>query len=181
MSNLGVGQVIFFFYGMDKAVQVGVTRESDTSGMVPSDLEIQINTQKYYCANYKKGLIEGFELLNMEPTLEQFQSIHYLQTENVIFKLLEHISDLNDRKKQADFDQLNQNIYHEVNKVLNLVGEEFFLKYLNKYGFKNCFLSQNTENMQTGIQLVRKYLRTKELSNSEVLEIQDLLQPLCKA
>lgn len=181
LSNLENGQVIFFSQGMDKAVQVGVTRESDTSGMVPSDQEIQINTQKYYCANYKRGLIEGLELLDVEPTLEQFQSIDYLQNENVIFKLLEHISDLNNRKKQADFDQLNQSIYHEVNKVLNLVGEEFFLKYLNKYGFKNRFLFQNTENKQTGIQLVRKYLRMKELSNSEVLEIRDLLQPLCKA
>lgn len=177
LSNLENGQVVFFSQGMDKAVQVAVTRESDTSAAVPSDQEIQVNTQQYYCAQFKKGLIAGFELLDKKPSLEQFHAIYHLHTSNLIQKLLDHLSKSNSLKKQADYVQRNTQMRNTVNSCLKEVGEEFFFKYLRKYGFKHRLVSQNPDEEKRAVELIKKFLSKSDFSVSEISEMQDIFQP----
>lgn len=81
LSNLPAGRAIYFTTGTDKAIQIKIDRETDTSEQAPTNAEVRNSVLAYYRVNYKRGLYKGLELFDTEPTEEQFARIRKMDSE----------------------------------------------------------------------------------------------------
>lgn len=71
MSSLDVGRAIVFSQGWDKAMQLKISRVTNTTSedIISEDL-IRENCMKYYQETYKRGIIEGLQGLDEAPSIE---------------------------------------------------------------------------------------------------------------
>lgn len=81
LSNLEIGNAVMFSGSWPKAIHVRVKNIFDTSSEeIISDEELHNNILNYYATTYKRGVFPGLEILEKEPTLQEFKNyISYIQ------------------------------------------------------------------------------------------------------
>lgn len=69
LSYLVPGRVVMMHPGLDKAIQVQISKDenNNTERIPPKDIDLREEILKYYASNYKSGIILGLENLNEEP------------------------------------------------------------------------------------------------------------------
>lgn len=129
LSNLTQGRVVFFSNNMDKAVQLQIDKESDTSAMTPTDDAIMGNVMEYYRRHYKVGYINGSELFEQEPTVEQFNCMREVSSSNVIRRFLGYCKD---RSYSSDKEFFRKSIQ----RFEDQLGQGILAQYIVKYMLK---------------------------------------------
>lgn len=122
LSNLPAGRAVYFTTGTDKAIQIQIKGETDTSEQTPADNEIMKSVVDYYRKNYKKGLYKGLEVFSTEPTYSQFECIRKLNTELAgkwTFEFrMNGRNDISDDSKK------------EIENIIKIIGRNEFVDYL---------------------------------------------------
>jgi len=125
LSNLEVGRAIISNQDFAKPLQVQI-RELDNVSTTTSKLieeeDIRNLSLAYYQKHYKRGVIQGLEIYDNEPTFEQIEAF----LKNELFKGWEKLSN------GAEFDL---KVYLEQNELTDKI--EFVEKYLFDRFYKN--------------------------------------------
>ncbi len=88
LSYLEPGRAIISTQGMNKPVQVQIKQlenMSTTESEIVEKEEIRKNSLMYYKKNYKKGIIQGLELFEKEPSLEEIEKfLNFIRSEELV-------------------------------------------------------------------------------------------------
>lgn len=128
LSNLPTGRAVYFTTGTDKAIQIKIERETDTSEQTPANEEILSSVADYYRTNYKKGLYKGLEIFSGEPDAEQFECIRKLNTKLTGKWINEFISS-HGIGIGAESDR-------EISEIIRIIGRNEFVDYLRLYSIR---------------------------------------------
>ena len=123
LSNLPTGRAIYFTTGTDKAIQIKIKQETDTSEQTPSNDEIMESVTDYYRKNYKKGLYSGLEVFSKEPDVSQFKCIRKLNNELV--------------GKWLSRNGVSESSDKEIKGIIKMIGRNEFVEYLRKHSNRN--------------------------------------------
>ena len=129
LSNLPTGNAVFFSEGFNKAVQVKITKEYDTSEMSVPDNELISAVKEYYSENYEKDLIEGLSILKHKPSSEEYDCIKALSDGLAE----EYTKRLGMAVKSAD-DVIPEKIRKDILNIECVLGREYLTEYISKYG-----------------------------------------------
>lgn len=137
LSNLPTGRAIYFTTGTDKAIQIKIDRETDTSEQSPTNDEVVESVKEYYIQNYNKGLYKGLEVFKSVPTVEQYECIRNLNIEFTGKWINEFI-------KNRGMN-IGEDSKKEIKSIMNIVGRNEFVDYLRKYSAREfqIFISRN--------------------------------------
>lgn len=128
LSNLPTGRAVYFTTGTDKAIQIKVNRETDTSEQAPTNEEIMKSVIAYYTKNFDKKLYKGLEVFQSEPTEEQFACIRKMNT-----KLLgKWIYDFTKNCKK----EICLESQTEIEEIIKIIGRSEFVNYLRFYSIR---------------------------------------------
>ncbi|MCK8826593.1 DUF87 domain-containing protein [Natroniella acetigena] len=99
MSNLVPGRAIVATQGWNKPLQVQIEQRTDTTKeeIIPED-ELRENILKFYQKIYQRGVIQGIENLEEEPSVELLESFIKLNQSNTLVKSFENFTRLWDNK-----------------------------------------------------------------------------------
>lgn len=76
LSNLETGRAIVFTQGFEKAIQVKIKEEINTSSNTQIEIErLQKMVYMYYAKNYKRGIICGSQYFDEEPKLDDIAKL----------------------------------------------------------------------------------------------------------
>ena len=137
LSNLPAGRAIYFTTGTDKAIQIKINRETDTSEQTPTSEEIIQSVVGYYTKNFNKGLYNGLEVFQFQPTVEQFHCIRMLNT-----KLIgKWIYDFTINKNK----NISLESKKEIEEIIKIIGRDEFVNYLRLHSVREfqMFISRN--------------------------------------
>lgn len=137
LSNLPAGRAIYFTTGTDKAIQIKINRETDTSEQTPTSEEIIQSVVGYYTKNFNKGLYNGLEIFQSQPTVEQFHCIRMLNT-----KLIgKWIHDFTINKNT----NISLESKKEIEEIIKIIGRDEFVNYLRLHSVREfqMFISRN--------------------------------------
>lgn len=136
LSNLSAGRAVYFTTGTEKAIQIKIDRETDTSEQTPTNEEILRSCIDYYKANYKRGIYQGLNVFQKEPTDEQFECIRKLNTK-LTRKWLKEF-------KESGGRSINEQSTKEIKEVIQTIGRNEFVDYLRRHSVRefNMFVSQ---------------------------------------
>lgn len=124
LSNLETGRAIVFTQGFSKAIQVQIENLTDTTrNERVDDSKLQEIVYKYYLNTYKRGVIEGSELLDKEPTMEELKNIIELSRDKRLGKILEEF--MQTRK-------WNEQHSNMINKYINKFNIVLIAKFITK-------------------------------------------------
>lgn len=135
LSNLPAGRAVYFTTGTDKAIQIKIDRETDTSEQAPTNAEVRNSVLAYYRINYKRGLYKGLELFDTEPTEEQFARIRKMDSE-LLGKWSYELSASQGVNISAESRQ-------EIQEAIECIGEDVFVRYLQLHAVQpllNCIV-----------------------------------------
>lgn len=125
LSNLPAGRAVYFSTGTDKAIQIKINRETDTSEQAPTNDEVVESVIDYYTKNYHRGLYKGLEVFSSEPSAEQFDCIRKLNTKLtgkwINEFLLSNGKGISPENKK------------EIGEVIEIIGRDEFVDYLRIY------------------------------------------------
>lgn len=128
LSNLPTGRAVYFTTGTDKAIQIKINRETDTSEQTPANEEIMSSVVDYYRVNYKKGLYKGLEIFSTEPDAEQFECIRKLNT-RLTGKWINEFISSHGTGISAESDR-------EISEIIRIIGRNEFVDYLRLYSMR---------------------------------------------
>lgn len=129
LSNLPTGRAIYFTTGTDKAIQIKIKQETDTSEQTPSNDEIMESVTDYYRKNYKKGLYSGLEVFSKEPDVSQFKCIKKLNNE-LMGKWLNEF-------RRNNRNGVSESSEKEIKGIIETIGRNEFVEYLRKHSNRN--------------------------------------------
>lgn len=137
LSNLPTGRAIYFTTGTDKAVQIKIDRETDTSEQSPTNDEVVESVTEYYIENYSKGLYKGLEVFTSIPTIEQYECIRKLNT-NLTGKWINEFI-------KSHGASISKESEKEIKKIIKTIGRNEFVNYLRLYSIREfqIFISRN--------------------------------------
>jgi len=142
LSNLEVGRAIISNQDFAKPIQVQIKELEDistTSSELVDEKDIRKIALTYYQKNYKRGIVQGLEVLESEPSLDDVEE--FLGSKiNTIVKTWENLCS-GDMTKEFEFDFKE---YLVKNKLLN--KQELIINYL-----LNKFYANNTEDEKMSI------------------------------
>lgn len=122
LSNLPTGRAVYFTTGTDKAIQIKVNRETDTSEQALTNEEIIESAREYYTKNFDKKLYKGLEVFKNEPTAKQFDCIRKMNTTMVG----KWIYDFN----KNDGMNISSESEREIQEAIKIIGRNEFVNYL---------------------------------------------------
>ena len=139
LSNLPTGRAIYFTTGTDKAIQIQINRETDTSEQSPSNEEVMESVEKYYRNHYKEGLYKGLEGFTAVPTMAQFDCIRKLNT-GLTGKWLHEF-------RESYGKSISKESEKEIKDIIKTIGRNVFVDYLRKYSVREfeVFISRNNQ------------------------------------
>lgn len=139
LSNLPTGRAIYFTTGTDKAIQIQINRETDTSEQSPSNEEVMESVEKYYRNHYKEGLYKGLEGFTAVPTMAQFTCIRKLNT-GLTGKWLHEF-------RESYGKSISKESEKEIKDIIKTIGRNVFVDYLRKYSVREfeVFISRNNQ------------------------------------
>lgn len=139
LSNLPTGRAIYFTTGTDKAIQIQINRETDTSEQSPSNEEVMESVEKYYQNHYKEGLYKGLEGFTAVPTMAQFDCIRKLNT-GLTGKWLHEF-------RESYGKSISKESEKEIRDIIKTIGRNVFVDYLRKYSVREfeVFISRNNQ------------------------------------
>ena len=139
LSNLPTGRAIYFTTGTDKAIQIQINRETDTSEQSPSNEEVMDSVEKYYRNHYKEGLYKGLEGFTAVPTMAQFTCIRKLNT-GLTGKWLHEF-------RESYGKSISKESEKEIKDIIKTIGRNVFVDYLRKYSVREfeVFISRNNQ------------------------------------
>ena len=74
LSFLDKGRAVVISQGWESSIQVQITPETDTgSREIVGEDKIRALVVDYYCSNYQRGIIKGFECLTQKPGSSDFE------------------------------------------------------------------------------------------------------------
>ena len=135
LSNLPAGRAVYFTTGTDKAIQIKIDRETDTSEQAPTNAEVRNSVLAYYRVNYKRGLYKGLELFDTEPTEEQFARIRKMDSE-LLGKWSYELS-------ASQGVGISAESRKEMQEAIECIGEDVFVRYLQLHAAQpllNCIV-----------------------------------------
>lgn len=128
LSNLPTGRAIYFTTGTDKAIQIKIDMETDTSEQTPTNDEIISSAVDYYRKNYRRGLYKGLEVFSFEPTVQQFECIRKLNTRFAGKLINEFMSSRgNSISKDSEI---------ETEEIIKIIGRNEFVNYLRLHSVR---------------------------------------------
>ena len=159
LSNLPTGNAVFFSEGFNKAVQVNITKEYDTSEMSVPDSELISAVKEYYSENYEKDLIEGLSILKHKPSSEEYDCIKALSDGLAE----EYTKRLGMAVKSAD-SVIPEKIRKDILNIECVLGREYLTEYISKYGLNVS--AEDFEHFKSDIsEMIGKSLLDKEDKN----------------
>ncbi len=82
LSNLETGRAVVFTQGFHKAIQVRIDADTNTTGKKQADeSKLQKQALGFYGKNYRKGIIEGSQFWEKEPSWEEMEQLMELSRE----------------------------------------------------------------------------------------------------
>lgn len=138
LSNLETGRAVLFTQGYQKAVQVQIERTSDTtSDEVVEEYTLRDKVIDFYCKIYKKGVFQGLECFDKEPTKEEFERFQSKINNSMFIQAYEEF--LNGKRSVWE-DELKQ----DLENMIEIFGKELLAKIiLTKYYNINSLYSTN--------------------------------------
>ncbi|OSA92131.1 UNVERIFIED_ORG: hypothetical protein B2H95_05665 [Clostridium botulinum] len=124
LSNLETGRAVLFTQGYQKAVQVQIERTSDTtSDEIIKEDKIRAKVVDFYCKIYKKGVFQGLECFDNQPSREEFEKFQQDINNSVFLQAYEHF--FNNRQIGYE-EKLKENLKNSI----DVFGKEFFAKII---------------------------------------------------
>lgn len=146
LSNLETGRAIVFTQGFSKAIQVQIENLTDTTSDIRvDDSKLQKIVYEYYLSTYKRGVIEGSELLDKEPTIEELKNIIELSRDKRLGKILE------DFMETRKWNEQHSNMIKKYKKKFNIdLIAKFITKkyYSKKVNGKGKYRAQDQETYE---------------------------------
>lgn len=128
LSNLPTGRAIYFTTGTDKAIQIKIDRETDTSEQTPTNDEILSSVKDYYRENYKSGIYKGLKVFSAEPNNEQFECIRKMNTSHVGRWIKEFL--------ESQGNGISKESENEIERIIKIIGRNEFIDYLRLYSVR---------------------------------------------
>ncbi|MGN0482097.1 MAG: helicase HerA domain-containing protein [Lachnospiraceae bacterium] len=135
LSNLPTGRAVYFTTGTDKAIQIQIDRETDTSEQTPTNDDILASCIDYYKANYKRGIYRGLEIFSDEPNNAQFACIREMNRK-LTGKWLKEFTASNGKSISVESEK-------EMEEIIQTIGRNEFINYLRLHSVRELqiFLS----------------------------------------
>jgi DNA helicase HerA-like ATPase len=144
LSNLEVGRAIVFTQGWSKAIQVQITQTTNTTGStIVSEAQLRQNILKFYQKEYKRGVLQGLEWLDEEPTLEMVENfLDFLQSEKLSKEYFHFVSHLRTSFPLKTYIEESLLPKYSINFLAHYLTNKF---YLNE---ENCSLEERYEHVK---------------------------------
>lgn len=144
LSNLEVGRAIVFTQGWSKAIQVQITQTTNTTGStIISEAQLRQNILKFYQKEYKRGVLQGLEWFDEEPTLEMVENfLEFLQSEKLSKEYYHFVSHLRTSFPLKTHIEESLLPNYSINFLAHYLTNKF---YLNE---ENCSLEERFEHVK---------------------------------
>ncbi|MCW2279145.1 helicase HerA domain-containing protein [Heliophilum fasciatum] len=122
LSHLDVGRAIVFTQGWPKALQVQMKQMTNTTGTeFVNDDELRHIVMEYYRQMYKRGIFPGLEILQEQPSLEQFlEYIQYIPDSSLV----------DDFRNFYRFDDARHAFMERMKQISSEAEQEIVVQYL---------------------------------------------------
>ncbi|MGL5904640.1 MAG: helicase HerA domain-containing protein [Cetobacterium sp.] len=165
LSSLKTGEVILFSQGWDKAVQVQIEKETDTTGV--EEVEegvIHKNILKFYAKYYYAGIIIGSQLFENEPTVETMKELIEINQsfycEDEFLKFINSES-LNEKEKRI-LESYLKSFKGDVELLINFIYSKY---YINRSDNKN---NEKLEEIKNTLKILfDTNIKEKNLKNTK--------------
>ena len=136
LSNLSAGRAVYFSTGTEKAVQIEIIRNTDTSAKSPSREDIRSEAMiQFYLQEYRRGLYYGLEYFPCQPQKEQFMALCQLN---------EQKAPCWHRAFNKNNHQLSSDTEQEISAFSDLLGRDMLTAYFKNDG-DNAFYRYITQ------------------------------------
>lgn len=130
LSNLETGRAVYFSTGTEKAVQIEIIRNTDTSAKSPSRKDILSPAMiQFYLQEYKSGLYCGLEYFSRRPKEKQFFVLRQVNEE----KAPRWYREFNKNHK------LSEETIQDIVYAAGILGKDMLKNYFEKSGNKNLY------------------------------------------
>ncbi|MGL4790160.1 MAG: hypothetical protein ACRCW1_02020, partial [Anaerotignaceae bacterium] len=165
LSNLNVGRAILFTQGYNKAIQVQISRTTDTTSTnIVKENTLRENVLKYYCETFKRGIFQGVENLEFQPSVEYIEKIIELNADSE-FK--------NSYEKYLSTGEISESLTKKIEYYNNEnMLEALVLFVLNNYYV--LFSAENKKSIKKTLHKVFQYI----LGNDEDILINQCFNKL---
>lgn len=115
LSYLVPGRVVMMHPGLDKAIQVQISKDenNNTERIPPKDIDLRDQILNYYATNYKSGIIPGLENLNEKPSVSFVDK--WMTTEK---RFKDELIKISQGKKNSSQDKLFLSMLEDLRKAL---------------------------------------------------------------
>lgn len=159
LSNLETGRAIVFTQGFSKAIQVQIENLTDTtSNERVDDSKLQEIVYEYYLSTYKRGVIEGSELLDKEPTMKELTDIIELSRDKRLGQFL------NDFMESKKWNEQHSNMVKKYKNKFNMyLIAKFITKkyYSKKANGKGKYRAEDQKTCETVKCLLEDYIKSE--------------------
>lgn len=122
LSKLETGSAVVFTQGFNKAVQVQINKNTDTtSDKVIQESDLRETVYDFYIDQYKKGTIIGTQLFHKKPSRDDMHNIFELNRIDEFIKIIPMY--IKTKKTDSNHKQILQ-------EAIELFDKEFVVKYL---------------------------------------------------
>jgi hypothetical protein len=144
LSNLEVGRAIVFTQGWSKAIQVQIMPTTNTTGstIIP-EAQLRLNIIKFYQQEYKRGVLQGLEWMEEEPSLDQVEEyLEFLQSEKLSKEYYQFVNNLRTNFPFKSYIENELLPKYSISLLAHYLTDKF---YINE---KNCSLNERFENVK---------------------------------
>lgn len=121
LSSLSTGRAIVFSQGWDKALQVQIKNDTDTTkGRYIDDTELRDRVQQFYKKEYQSGIFAGTKFFDRELTDEELDTVRRLSRNTKNYKILDSIF------------QKNKTLFEDKKSLFSFIEDEIFWKWIEQ-------------------------------------------------
>lgn len=158
LSSLATGRAIMFSQGWDKAIQVQIKRDTNTTGdRYVEDFEIRDRIMEFYAENYKSGIYIGTQELTKKPSKEILEEYNELADIIEPYKSLV-VKNLKEEEK-----------LERIKEIIEKFGIEITANYLFKYFYE---LKNQTFELKEIIKNMLRHIK----NNEEIMNILEIVK-----
>lgn len=156
LSFLDKGRAVVISQGWESSIQVQITPETDTgSREIVGEDKIRALVVDYYCSNYQRGIIKGFECLTQKPGSSDFE--RFVRNDAALGTLVKTYNEIFSKYK----------VPGEFIEILKVLEEFMSLEMIARYLRNACYFKDESDLKLNEIISMLKDIKAGEFDSAK--------------